>query len=306
MENKIKILVIGIIIAAITFGVIIVGNIFLGFSLYNLVQEQKQSDLVEEVQLKYNSDLQKIFEVQDKIKDIHPFLGKAFPIAIVENDQFFVFDTDSSGRRYVFVKKAPTPMPVPKGVRAAFPLECYENKVACVISGEIFDSLEGYVMIFHEFMHCQQWEICEPKLRQNLGVAQKAMDKKDYMWEINYPFPYDNSEFTKTYSLFLKALEENNYDDIFKYRSQLKQILSKDDFEYMVWQEWKEGFARFIENQIRGRLGLKENHYGIEKPFHRVTFYEGGSRFIEFLSKQKPELLVDIEKLFYEMIDGEQ
>ncbi len=42
MENKIKILVIGVMIAAITFGVIIVGNVIVGFSLYNLV-EQKES-----------------------------------------------------------------------------------------------------------------------------------------------------------------------------------------------------------------------------------------------------------------------
>jgi len=48
------------------------------------------------------------------------------------------------------------------------------------------------------------------------------------MWEINYLFPYDYSLFTKSYSLFLKALEENNYDSIFKYRSQLKQILLHD------------------------------------------------------------------------------
>jgi len=260
----------------------------------------------EEMQLKYDSGLQKIFEVQDKIKDIHPFLEKVFPIAIVKDNHFFVFDTDSSGNRYIFVKEAPTPMPVPKGVRADFPLECYENKVACVISGEIFESLEGYTIIFHEFMHCHQWEICEPKLKQTLGVAQKAMDKKDYMWELNYPFPYDNSKFIETYSLFLKALEKNNPDEVFKYRNQLKQILSKDDFEYMVWQEWKEGFARFIENQIRRRLDLKENHYGIEKPFHRISFYQGGARFIEFLGKQEPELFVDIERLFHNMLNGER
>ena len=42
MENKIKILVIGVMIAAITIGVIIVGNVIVGFSLYNLV-EQKES-----------------------------------------------------------------------------------------------------------------------------------------------------------------------------------------------------------------------------------------------------------------------
>jgi len=42
MENKIKILVISVMIAAITFGLIIVGNVIVGFSLYNLV-EQKES-----------------------------------------------------------------------------------------------------------------------------------------------------------------------------------------------------------------------------------------------------------------------
>jgi hypothetical protein len=258
----------------------------------------------EEVALKYNDGLQKVFEIQNMIEDIHPFLSKVFPIAIVEDNHFFVFDIDSSGKKYIFVKKAPTLMPIPKGVRAAFPLACYENKIACVISGEVFESAEGYVTIFHEFMHCHQWEICEPKLKQNLGVAKKAMSKNDYMWELNYPFPYDNSKFTKTYSLLLKALEENNHDDIFKYRIQLKQILSKDDFEYMVWQEWKEGFARFIENQIRCRFSIEENHYGIEKPFHRVSFYEGGSRFIEFLGKQKTKLLIDIDELFYKILSG--
>ena len=38
MEHKIKILVIGVMIAAITFGVIIVGIILGGFSLYNLAE----------------------------------------------------------------------------------------------------------------------------------------------------------------------------------------------------------------------------------------------------------------------------
>lgn len=255
--------------------------------------------------MKYHNDLQKIFKVQNKIKDVHPFLGKVFPIAIAENGKFFVFDADLSGKRYIFVKKALTPMPVPKGVRAAFPLECYEDKVACVISGEIFESLEGYVTIFHEFMHCHQWEICEPKLKQELGVTQKAMANIDYMWELNYSFPYNNIKFTKTYSLFLKVLGESNADEVFKYRNQLKQILSKGEFEYMVWQEWKEGFARFIENQIRRRLSLKENHHGIEKSFYRISFYEGGSRYIEFLSKRGPELLKDIEKLFHKILGSD-
>ncbi len=257
----------------------------------------------EEATLKYNSSLQKIFEIKNKIEDIHPFLKETFPIAIVEDNYFFVFDTDSSKKKYVLVKEAPTKMPIPKGVRAAFPLECYEGKAACVVSGEIFESLEGYVTIFHEFMHCYQWENCEQKLKQKLEIARKAMEKKDFMWELNHPFPYQDNKFTETYALFLRALKENKTEDILKYRRHLKQILNKHDFEYMIWQEWKEGFARFIENHIRRRLDLKENHYGKEKPFSRASFYEGGAGFIEFLANQKPELLIEIEGLFNEMLN---
>jgi hypothetical protein len=41
MDNTIKILVIGVMITVITFGVIIVGNIIVGYSLYNLVEQEE-------------------------------------------------------------------------------------------------------------------------------------------------------------------------------------------------------------------------------------------------------------------------
>ncbi len=260
--------------------------------------------MMKAIRLRYINDLQKLFEIQDKIRDIHPFLERVFPIAIVEDRHFLVFDIDSSGKKYIFIKEALSHTQYPKGVKAAFPLECYEDKMACVISSGVFGSIEAYITIFHEFVHCCQFQICELKLKQKLDIAQKAMAKKDYMWELNYPFPYGDGKFTEVYFLFLKATQEHKLDDIFKYRSKLKRILSKTDFEYMVWQEWKEGFARLIENKIRCRLSLKENHYGMERPFHRISFYVGGSRFIKILGKQEPELLVNIEELFYKMLNG--
>lgn len=255
----------------------------------------------EEIGSKYDTDLQKVFEIRTKIGDIHPFLDRLFPIAIVENDSFLIFDLDSSKEKYIFVRKAPTPLPVPVGIRAAFPLECYGNRAACVVSGEVFESLEGYVTIFHEFMHCHQWATCEQKLKEKLTVAQEALSRQDYSWEINYPFPYTHRRFTRTYSRFLKALAEKDSQAIAKSRRRLQRILPQPDFEYLVWQEWKEGFARFIENRIRRRLDLPENHYGQEPPFHRVSFYEGGARYIEYLIGQHPELTTDPEALFYKM-----
>jgi len=251
----------------------------------------------------YRGDsLQKLFEIQSLIGDIHPFLNRTFPVAIVEGGQFLIFDTDSSGTRYIFVKQAPTPMPIPQGVRAAFPLECYGGKAACVVTGDVFDLLEGYVTIFHEFIHCGQYEACEVKLKQSLGIARQAQAENDFMWELEYPFPYDAPRFNQLYLTLMEALERDQTGPVVEFHRQLKQILTTGEFEYMVWQEWKEGFARYIENRIRRRLELEENHRGREAPYTRVSFYEGGSKLVEFLEKQEPGLINDIETLFDRMI----
>ena len=48
-------------------------------------------------------------------------------------------------------------MPVPEGVRAAFPLECLDDRCACVVTPDAFESAEGLATIFHEFVHCRQY-----------------------------------------------------------------------------------------------------------------------------------------------------
>jgi hypothetical protein len=118
------------------------------------------------------------------------------------------------------------------------------------------------------------------------------------MWEINHPFPYSAPDFVHRYQKFLN---ENRLSEAENFHQQMKVILNLRDYEYMVWQEWKEGFARYIENRIKDRLGLVENHGGKELPFSRVTFYEGGAHFIEIVERQNPDLLIDIELLFERM-----
>jgi len=65
----------------------------------------------------------------------------------------------------------------------------------------------------------------------------------------------------------------------------------------------EEGFARYIENAIRRRLGVGENHLGGEPPFTRITFYEGGSKLINTLVRHNPKLLNDLEKLFWKICE---
>ena len=84
----------------------------------------------------------------------------------------------------------------------------------------------------------------------------------------------------KRYAGFLEAVARQDTGAAFQNRRSLKQHLSEIDHEYLVWVEWKEGFARFIENEIRSRYGIEANEGGKDAPYNRVTFYFGGERFI--------------------------
>ena len=81
----------------------------------------------------------------------------------------------------------------------------------------------------------------------------------------------------------------------------LASHLGLRDYEYLVWQEWKEGFARYIENRIRARLGLDPNRFGAEEPYNRITFYVGGSDYISLLVEDRPELIQDPKALYSEL-----
>ena len=265
-----------------------------------------QTEEQDAVAKKYDAALQKIITLQKKIQDIHPFLKKLYPVAVFEGDDFYIYDIDPKTKRYVFVKAAQPDWTVIEGIRAAFPLNFYDNKMACVVTGEVFDTLSGYATIFHEFIHCAQMECCEQELKSRLQVAQEAQTKSDSMWELDHPFPYEDSVFTEVYTIFLEAASKNDLEGISRCRTYLKEMLNATDYEYMVWQEWKEGFARLIENRIRKKFDLKENYGGSEQPFSRVTFYAGGSFYIEALLGKDKTLKNDLKALFNSMLRGIQ
>ncbi len=246
----------------------------------------------------YELALQKVIELQQKIRNVHPLFESTYPVAIVEGDTFMVFDVDQPGSAYHLVAQAPIPMPVPVGVRAAFNLECYNNRIACVVTREVFDTLDGYMTIFHEFVHCYQASTCEQKLKQGLGVARQAMAAGNFMWEIEYPFPYDDSRFVEAYQALLQAGDAGISEQVQRPHRRLKQDLARPDYEYLIWQEWKEGFARLIENRLQLFFNLPENHYGRQPPYHRITLYEGGAGLIAALCQDAPEITADLEKLF--------
>lgn len=243
----------------------------------------------------YLPQLQQIFTLQRQIQDIHPFLQKLYPVAIVKDAQFLVYDAAEGASEYHFVSAFPTPMPIPHGIRAAFPLEAYDMRMACVVTDDVFNEEGGYVTIFHEFLHCQQFDTCEMRLKENLKIAQQESARGNQMWEIEYAFPYDNTDFVRLYQAFL---ESETLAAATPIRTELRHLLPQVDYEYMVWQEWKEGFARRTENLMRARLGLRLNQGKNLPPYDRVIFYAGGEHFIDLIAVEESVLVEDIEALF--------
>jgi hypothetical protein len=246
----------------------------------------------------FGEGFQRLVQFQNDAAAVHPTFLNAYPVALVEDQQFLIYDRPQVEAAYELIKTAPVPMPVPEGVQAAFPLDVYDGKMAAVVTPAVFDSPDGLVTILHEFVHCYQFSTCEQDLKMSLDITKCAQETGDTMWEIEYPFPYTAMEFVRGYGRFLDGLRESNAKGIEGARENLRAYLSLHDLEYMVWQEWKEGLARWVENRLQRELGLAENKGGTQPPYGRVSFYASGAAYISHLSAGDPLLVNDLPKLF--------
>ncbi len=254
------------------------------------------------VAAKYARGLAAIFERQAKFEPINKVFAKVYPVAIVENKTFYIFEPAPGGKTYRLALTAPDTFNIPTGIRAAMPLSFWNNRMACVVTGEVFDQPDGYVFIFHEFVHCFQWECCEMALKEGLSIYREAMKSKNYMWELQYPFRYDSPDFVRLYPQVIAACDADDAPKVESLRAELKKSLSAGEWEYLGWEEWKEGLARYLENRMRSVIGLPENKGGETAPFSRVTFYRGGDAFIRFLERRRPGVTGDIMELFRVMV----
>lgn len=251
---------------------------------------------------RYLERINELIPIHHKVAWINPAIRGLYPVVIVEGEQLFIYDFDADQACYQFIKRVPSPIPIPKGVRAAFQLRDYGGRIVCVVTPEIFDTPEGYVTILHEFVHCYQYETCEQELKLRLDIARQASEKGDFMWEIQHPFPYQAKSFVGGYAGFLAAVQQADEQAILGARHALRAYLGLHDFEYMIWQEWKEGFARWVENGVRQTLGFPERTSGLEVPYSRQTFYAGGAAYIDHLHQQDSSVVKDLQRLFTLML----
>ena len=248
--------------------------------------------------------IKKICELHENIKYLDESLKQLHPIAVVDDNIFYVFDVSGQDKNYEFIleKENPYPMAMPEGVLAAFPLDFYQNKSTAIIAASRLENPDNYVFVFHEFVHCFVGNKYESNIRKELAIEKQQREANNMAWEMNYLFPYEDDVFINMTADLNGISIETGLDNYINHHKKMKEHLKETDFEYMIWQEWKEGFARYVENLIREKIGMEKNSQILSPPFDRVCFYEVGSKYIEILLRYDKTLYDDMEKLFYKMM----
>ncbi len=241
--------------------------------------------------------------VHSQIKHLDFSLESLHPIAIVKNKTFYIFDYNRTKTIYELVYEKQLPdIQIPEKVLASFPLDFYNGKPAAVISEDALESLEKQVFIFHEFIHCFQYNNGEQPIKETLEIYKMYKNENNYMWEINHPFPYENADFVRIAVSLADNYKADDEQSIINSYKEFRNILPAVDYEYLIWQEWKEGYARFVENNIRSFLEIELNDTPKIEPFDRSLFYWTGSHHIHLIKNIQHKSFTSLNKLFELML----
>ncbi len=236
--------------------------------------------------------LSPVLKKKQEACSIHNLFNYRYPIGIGISDKLHIFREHSEA--YQYKTTITLPKQIQEGTKAAFPVEEL-GECCCIITPGCFEESNCFATILHEFVHCYQSRTCENPLKKRLGIYQRAISAQDYMWEIDHPFPYENPDYLN----LLRNITGYDFDQIMDALSMLSKKLESFDYEYMIWQIWKEGYARYIENQILRLNAMEENNNGsgLESP-NRRSLYFIGDKFWTQLELWNQSLVHDIEGVF--------
>ena len=223
---------------------------------------------------------------------VHSLFNYKYIVGIGISNKLHVFQEELN--KYQYKTCISLPNEIPEGTKAAFLIDDFAD-CSCIITPSCLKEPNFFATILHEFVHCYQNRTCEQDLKEKLEIYQHAFKNRDYMWEINHSFPYTNSDYVK----LVQNVSRFDYHEIMISLSNLKSTLERYHYEYMIWQIWKEGFARFIENKILRMNSIPENNTGInyESP-NRTSLYFVGDRIWRQFEIYDTSLIENIDKVF--------
>ncbi|GAB5400540.1 MAG: hypothetical protein Aureis2KO_21250 [Aureisphaera sp.] len=178
----------------------------------------------------------------------------------------------------------------PLNFEATFPAV---NGLNCVVIGipentQSASTSRWILTLLHENFH--QFQAKTPQHYDAVNGLNLSNGDETGMWQLNFPFPYDDPKANKNYQAYRQALltcyqnldqaqGNTHYDQYIREKKRFMNYISKNDRKYWSFQLWKEGIARYTELQYLNALVNYSPSNELKKlkdyvPFNelRVTF----------------------------------
>jgi hypothetical protein len=163
-----------------------------------------------------------------------------------------------------------------KRMEASFPVF---SMVPTIVIGSVENtnsktSTEWLSILLHERFH--QIQYSQPNYYKYVNDI-KPSSARDGSWMLNYQFPYSDKKllalFKKLGRSLLKAVDSKNESDYLEYKKikgSISKRLKRDDLNYMNFQIWQEGIARYVE--IQSLKKMSEEYFSDE--FKKLKDFE--------------------------------
>lgn len=181
------------------------------------------------------------------------------------------------------------------------------NGVNCIVVGTPEktnkNSTNWVITLLHEHFH--QYQFTSKNYYEEVKKLDLSGGDETGMWQLNYPFPYNNSKVVKQFNKYTSALFEavsnvekkhfnKDFKDYLKERLKFKKILKPKDYRYFSFQIWQEGIARYTEYRFLQELENYIPSNEIEQLKDFVSFKDFKNKF--YLSELKSLSTSKLEK----------
>ena len=176
------------------------------------------------------------------------------------SEDFILSEEDSFLNTKIYYR----PRQFPTWFLATFPAV---NGINCTVVGRPENtgrsSTDWIITLLHEHFH--QYEYSDPDYYPGVQKLDLSGGDESGMWQLNYPFPYENPAVAEQYKKYITALNEavsgfdrpgfnEAYSAYLKERSGLRELLSPAEYRYFSFQLWQEGIAQYTEYKFLEKM----------------------------------------------------
>ncbi|MCK4642151.1 hypothetical protein KAU32_00810 [bacterium] len=151
--------------------------------------------------------------------------------------------------------------------------------------------LSCYVIFWEPYIQAQ----CGNRLRDTFDISLK----RGTDWGRKFKFPFSDIRLLDLYSELNNAIAKKDRLEILHKRQDIKNLLSRNEYEFLIWYEWKLGMKKHLLYLGSKKALLPFNEPEYERSLDRETLGDMGFLHIRYLESRERYISWNPEKLFY-------